>query len=166
LNTETISYRVVTFVLRLGLIMALVAAGWFVYVKLPHSVTSDTEKVSPATSLQIILQPSTRGLPLDIPIEIYPIDIVATRHEYFAERRAGKRFEDFLKDRMNGRAPVTARLDNQGQATVVVNPGKWWIHALLSGDEDLEWRLPITVAGNKQTVELTPQNAYTRAKSF
>ena len=33
-------------------------------------------------------------------------------------------------------------------------------------DEQLEWRLPVTVGGAKQTIELTPQNAYTRSKTF
>lgn len=103
---------------------------------------------------------------LDIPIEIYPVDIVAVRHEYFTERRAGKRFDDFLSERMKGRTPVTARLDRQGQTSVVISPGTWWVHAVLSGEEDLEWRLPINVSGPKQVIELTSQNAYGRTKSF
>lgn len=107
-----------------------------------------------------------QGANLDIAVEIYPVDLVAIRREYFAERRAGKSFEDFRKERMNGRSPVTTKLDKQGQATVVVSQGNWWIHAVLSGDEDLEWRLPVSVSGQKQTVELTPQNVYTRAKTF
>jgi hypothetical protein len=37
---------------------------------------------------------------------------------------------------------------------------------MLDGEEQLEWRLPVTVIGAKQIVELTPQNAYTRSKSF
>jgi len=37
---------------------------------------------------------------------------------------------------------------------------------LLSGDEELEWRLPIKVSGRKQTVELTSQNIYARTRSF
>jgi len=36
----------------------------------------------------------------------------------------------------------------------------------LSGDENLEWRLPLNVEGSKQTVELTTQNIYTRTRSF
>jgi hypothetical protein len=103
---------------------------------------------------------------LEIAVELYPIDIVAVRHEYFTERRAGKRFDDFLKERMEGRTPITARLDKQGQASVVINAGNWWLHALLSGEEDLEWRLPISVTGRKQTIELTWQNVYTRTRSF
>jgi hypothetical protein len=88
------------------------------------------------------------------------------RHEYFTERRAGKRFDDFLSERMKGRKPVTARLDPQGEASLVISPGNWWLHALRSGEEDIEWRLPITISGRKQTVELTSQNVYTRTRSF
>ena len=164
-NADSTTYRLVTVALRLALVMGLFAAGWFVYVKLPHATDSSSKAVT-TTNLEIVLQPGTARASLDVPVQIFPIDLVAVRHEYFAERRAGKRFEDFLKERMNGRAPVNAQLDAQGHATILIPPGNWWVHALLPGDEDLEWRLPITVTGQKQTVELTPQNAYARAKSF
>ena len=71
-----------------------------------------------------------------------------------------------MRERMAGRSPVSAKLDQQGQASVAIAPGNWWVHAILSGSEDLEWRLPITITGFGQTIELTPQNAYTRSKSF
>jgi hypothetical protein len=61
---------------------------------------------------------------------------------------------------------VSAKLDKQGQTSVVVSQGSWWLHAQLTGEENLEWRLPLNVAGRKQTVELTSQNVYTRTKSF
>jgi hypothetical protein len=103
---------------------------------------------------------------LDVAVSLYPVDIIAVRHEFFTETRPGKRFEDFLKERMKGRAPVNARLDKQGYGSVLLAPGSWWLHATLSGDEQLEWRLPVTVTGTKQVIELTPQNAYTRSKTF
>jgi len=102
----------------------------------------------------------------DIPIEISPVDIVAVRHEFFVEPRAGQRFDEFLHQRMNGRNLINARLDSRGRTSVAVPRGDWWIHAILSGEDDLEWRLHISITGGKQTVELTPQNAYTRSKSF
>lgn len=115
----------------------------------------------------LLLQPqAAEAEPLDIQVELYPVDIVAVRHEYFTERRAGKRFDDFLSERMKGRKPITARLDKHGQAAVAISPGNWWLHALLSGEEVLEWRLPINIAGRKQIVELTSQNVYTRTRSF
>jgi hypothetical protein len=165
LKTNSFLLKFVTAALRVGLIAGLFAAGWFVYIKIPPSGTTES-RIPRATSLQIVLQPGNASGAKDIAVELFPIDIVAVRHEYFAERRAGKRFEDFLKDRMNGRTPVTTRLDAEGKATLVVEQGNWWVHAQLNGQEDLEWRLPISVSEQQQTVELTPQNAYTRAKSF
>jgi hypothetical protein len=144
-------------------------AGWRIYTQLPDTTLTNPPAASGETTLQIVLRPSDSVTPtdgLDIAIELYPIDIVAVRHEYFTERRAGKRFDDFLNERMKGRSPVTTRLDKQGQTSVILNSGNWWLHALLSGEEELEWRLPINVAGRKQTVELTSQNVYTRTRSF
>jgi hypothetical protein len=154
--------------LRAALVIALVASGWLVYSKLPRQVPSNPEATSGQTTLEIVLRsPADNGADaLDIPIDLYPIDIVAARHEYFTERRAGKRFDDFLSERMKGRNPVSAKLDKQGQTSVAVSPGTWWLHAQLSGDEDLEWRLQLNVSGRKQTVELNSENVYTRTKSF
>jgi hypothetical protein len=160
--------RLTTLLLRTGLIGALLVSGWAIYSKLPHQ--SSTEPLPPngETILLVVLRPATSMQPaaLEIPIELYPVDIVSVRDEYFTERRAGKRFDDFMNERMKGRNTVTAKLDQQGQASVLINPGNWWLHALLSGEEQLEWRLPIKVSGRRQTVELTSQNVYTRARSF
>src|SRR5207247_8853219 len=90
----------------------------------------------------------------------------SVKQEYQAEPHTGKRFEEFRNERMRGRSLITTRLNKKGQASVTIPPGDWWVHAILSGDEDLEWRLHITITGYKQTIELTPQNAYTRSKSF
>jgi len=165
-KTTSILHGLITLVLRVGLAVALISTGWAIYSRLPHPTSTTLATSSGETTLQIVLQPPSRSEALDIAIELYPIDVVAVRHEYFTERRAGKRFDDFLSERMKGRKPVTGRLDKQGQTSVVISPGSWWLHALLSGDEDLEWRLPLTVAGGKQVVELTSQNVYTRTKSF
>ena len=154
-------------VLRAGLLLLLVGAGWFIYRQLP---VTDSESASNAsqTSLQIVLRngADTGAASLDVAIDLYPVDIVAVRHEFFTDPRPGKRFEDFLKDRMKGRSRINTHLNNQGQGTVVLTPGNWWLHAKLSGLEEVEWRLPLTITGEKQTVELTPQNAYTRIRTF
>lgn len=162
-------HGIATATLRVALVAALTGAGWIVYQKSPNRTPNKGPATTASeTTLAIILRPSpdSESVLMDISVELYPVDIVAVRHEYFTERRAGKRFDDFLNERMNGRSPVTTRLDKRGQATVEIPSGSWWVHAVLSGDEDLEWRLPISVAGRKQTVELTPQNAYARTKSF
>lgn len=161
------AYRnVAILALRVALVAGLFGAGWLVYSQLPATSSAVREDFK-ATSVQIVLrQPDNGGLALDVPVSLYPVDVIAVRHEFFTEPRAGKRFEDFLKERMKGRSPVNMKLDKQGQGSVMVAPGTWWLHAMLDGEEQLEWRLPVTVIGAKQIVELTPQNAYTRSKSF
>ncbi len=168
MESPGVLFRIITIALRLALVGALFAAGLLIYRQLPSASAPDSRETSSQTTLQLVLRqsPDMGGVMLDIPIEIYPVDIVAVRHEYFTERRAGKRFDDFLNERMNGRTPVNARLDRQGQTNIVISPGAWWVHAVLSGEEDLEWRLPINVSGPKQVIELTSQNAYGRTKSF
>lgn|GEM_PF-425697 len=159
--------RLLIVALRLALIVSLVGAGWLVYRQLPVTSSSLITDSRGKTNLQIVLrQPDGGGPALDVDISLFPVDLVAVRHEYFSEPRAGKRLEDFLKERMKGRTPVSTRLDKQGHGSVVLPPGSWWLLAKLSGDEELEWRLPVTVAGANQVIELTPQNAYTRSKTF
>jgi len=167
-TTPGIIFRLVTPVLQAALALGLFSAGWLIYRKLPTHVANSTEKRPSDALIQIVMRPTPQkvGIQLDVSVEFYPVDIVAVHHEYFTERRAGKRFDDFLNERMNGRRPVIARLDQSGRALVTVSPGTWWVHAALAGEEDLEWRLPVSVAGPKQTIELTPQNAYTRTRSF
>jgi hypothetical protein len=152
--------------LQAALVAVLIGAGWLIYRRLPES-GAQTESAE-RTNLQIIIKqpPESVGPSLDVAVSLYPVDIIAVRHEFFTETRPGKRFEDFLKERMKGRSPVSARLDKQGSGSVLLAPGSWWLHATISGDEQLEWRLPVTVTGTKQVIELTPQNAYTRSKTF
>ena len=168
MKTTSISYSLLTAFLRAALVVALFVSGWLVYSKLPRQTPANPQAANAETTLQIVLRSpvDSNADALDIAVDLYPIDIVAARHEYFTERRAGKRFDDFLSERMKGRSPVSAKLDKQGQTSVVVGQGSWWLHAQLAGDENLEWRLPLNVAGRKQTVELTSQNVYTRTKSF
>ncbi len=158
--------RLTILALQAGLIFVLVGAGWVIYRRLPEGAAQADS--AQRTTLQILIKqtPDNVGQSLDVAVSLYPVDIIAVRHEFFTETRPGKRFEDFLKERMKGRSPVNARLDKQGSGSVSLPPGSWWLHATLSGDEQLEWRLPVTVTGTKQVIELTPQNAYTRSKTF
>src|ERR1044071_323615 len=148
-------------------VLLIVGAGWLIYRRILAS-GSEADYNQQTTDLQIFIRqtPESVGPSLDVAVSLYPVDIIAVRHEYFTEPPKGKRFEDFLKERMKGRSPVNARLDKQGRGSVSLAPGNWWLHATLSGDEQLEWRLPVTVVGTKQVIELTPQNAYTRSKTF
>ncbi|MGB7925818.1 MAG: hypothetical protein WCF57_21445 [Pyrinomonadaceae bacterium] len=171
MNTHSPAYTIIAAILRVALLLALGAAVWNIYQKLPvddRAVERDDARGQNPTTLVIELRPAPeeRDAPLDIPVELYPVDIAAVRREYQSELRAGMRFDDFLSKRMNGRVPIKARLDPAGQATVMVPPGKWWIHATLAGTLNVEWRLPVNIAGRKQTAELTLENAYARTKSF
>jgi len=167
-KTTAISYHLLTLFLRATLVIALFASGWLIYSKLPHENSPNLKVNNGETLLQIVFRPPVNPGPdaLDISIEFYPVDIVAVRNEYFTERRAGTSFDDFRNERMKGRAPVAARLDKQGRGVVALSAGSWWLHAKLVGEENLEWRLHLDVAGPRQTVELTPQNIYTRTRSF
>jgi hypothetical protein len=167
-KTTSISYHLLTLFLRAALVVALFASGWLIYSKLPHQNSPNLKVNHGETTLQIVLRPSVDGGTdaLDISVEFYPVDIVAVRNEYFTERRAGTSYDDFRNERMKGRAPVAARLDKQGQGVVALSAGSWWLHAQLVGEENLVWRLHLDVAGPRQTIELTPQNIYTRTRSF
>jgi hypothetical protein len=124
--------------------------------------------VADQTALQIVLRPSARdqGAAINVPIQLYPVDVSAVQREFGFEPHPGVQFEDFLKDRMQGRAPVKARLDENGRATVMVTPGQWWVHAMLAGSQTVEWRLPVKVSGRQQLLELNADNIYARTKSF
>jgi hypothetical protein len=166
-NTQ--GYHILAALLRAALIAALVGAGWNTYRGLPGGdLEMGGAGAQTETALQIVLRatPNDTGSALDIPVELYLVDIAAVRREYGSEPRPGMRFEDFLARRMKGHPPVISRLDRSGQTTVMVTPGKWLIHALLSGEQNVEWRLSVEVAGRRQTVELTSENAYARMKSF
>jgi hypothetical protein len=165
----TRGYNIFAAILRVALLAALVGAGWNIYRHLPGGEPLNNGAGGQSeTALQIVLRQSTddAASPVDIPIELYSIDVEAVRREYRSEPRPGMRFDDFLARRMKSHPPVTSKLDRSGQTVVYIAPGKWWIHALLSGEQNVEWRLPIEVAGRRQTVELTPENAYARMKTF
>ncbi len=164
-------YNIFAGILRVALMTSLIGAGWNIYRNLPDGELAAGRAAGGAqseTALQIVLRrgATDSNAPLDIPVELYSIDVAALKREYGSEPRPGMRFDDFLARRLKRHPPVTSRLDRGGQATVIVKPGKWWIHALLSGDQNVEWRLPVEVAGRRQTVELTSENAYARMKSF
>jgi hypothetical protein len=168
-NTEGLSYHIAIVLMRLALVMALVGGVWSVYRSLPADeyASGSADSGSPTMlSIELRLAREDASSPLSVPVELYPVDIAAVRREYASDPRPGIRFDDFLKRRMRGRTPLEAQLDQQGQATLNVTPGKWWIHAVLTGQNNLEWRLPVTVYGRRQTIQLTSENAYARTKTF
>jgi hypothetical protein len=165
-NEKNLIRSIAINLLRLGLLVFIFGGGWLIYRSLPQTETVTADQG--ATSVQIVLhQPAESSFPtLQASIELSPVDIVAVQREFFAEPRAGKRFDDFFKERMKGRRKVETELDKQGHGSVMLTPGSWWLRARLIGDEEIEWRLPLKISGAKQVIELTPQNAYTRSKTF
>ena len=153
--------------LQAALVVGFATGVWLIYRGLPSSA-NPPETDAASTTLQIVIErPSdAEGVALDVAVDIYPVDLVAVQHEFFTELRAGKRFDDFKKERMKGRSVISIRLDKQGRGSAKLAPGNWWLYAKLSGDEELEWRLPLTVSGPNQSLQLNSQNAYTRSKAF
>jgi hypothetical protein len=163
---------IVRAIVGMALIGALFAAGWNIYRRLPSNgpdaVSSDVEQRG-EVELAIILRdaPEYQGQPLNIAVEFYPGDLLGVQREFGADPHPGRRFDDFLAQRMKGQSPVRVQLDDKGRATTRLAAGNWWVRASLQlGDESSEWRLPISVNGSEQTVELTPQNAFERSKKF
>jgi len=167
-NTRSPAYNIVIAILRAALLVALVGSVWNVYRHLPGGGIEAANDAAGETTLLIVLRPSPRdtSATVSIPVQLYPVDLSAVQREYGFEPRPGVRFEDFLNERMQGRLPVKAQLDERGQATVMLTPGRWWLHALLSGSQNVEWRLPINVSGRQQSIELSTGNMYARTKSF
>src|ERR1044071_5578662 len=104
--------------LQVALIVMLVGAGWFIYRQLPDDAT-EARLNQGTTTVQIIIRqpPESAGPALDVAVSLYPVDMIAVKHEYFTEPRQGKRLEDFVKERMKGRSPINTHLDKQGQGS-------------------------------------------------
>ena len=159
-------------VLGVALVGGLFGAGWNVYRRLPDdgSATMNIAMTDSRaeTKLTVTLRGDITGATMNSPVEIYPFDLVAAVREFNATPHLAKEFDDFLLRRMHGITPVKATTDNKGRAAATLNEGDWWLHATaaLSVGETIEWRLPISVTGREQTVELTMENAYERTKKF
>jgi hypothetical protein len=157
--------------LRVALVAALFFAVWGVYRRLPRDENAPlgVREQPAATALRVVLRRPAVGSPaagVKIPVQLYPINMAAARNEFDSEHRPGVRFEDFVTRLMGERQPISGELDEGGEAVILVPPGRWWVHATLTGSRELTWRLPVNVSGREKTVELTEENAYTRAQKF
>ena len=164
--------RLVAALAGLALVAALVAAVWGVYTNLPQdgrAVVGARAHDTSTTLLRIRLRRDEINFPVSdekISVQLFPINMAAAHNEFDSEHRPGQRFEEFANRLMGDRQPLAADLDARGEASLAVPPGRWWIHATVNGDRELTWRLPINISGREKSVELTPDNAYTRAKKF
>lgn len=161
--------KVATALAGVALVAALGASVWVVYRRLPVGERAGQRGTQRTTLLRLRLRREGVGFPVSskkVPVQLYPINMMAARNEYDSEPRHGQRFEEFATRLMGGRQRLDAELDEDGEAALSVPPGRWWIHAEIEGERELTWRLPIEVAGREKTVELTKENAYLRAKRF
>ncbi len=166
-STKVSEHNRLSAFLRVALVALLFAAAWSVYRSLPAGEGAADEGRG-ATALRIVLRrpPDDVTAATKVPVQLYSINMTAARSEFDSEKRPGVRFEDFAMRLMGERRPVTAELDERGEAVVVVPPGRWWVHATVEGERELTWRLAVNVGGREKTVELTKENAYLRAKTF
>lgn len=153
---------------RIALVVALFAGAWSIYRRLPQDDAGGfgIHRRASATMLRVRLGNVQVPEAKKIPVQLYPINVDALWREFDSERRPGVRFEDFMTRRMGDRQPLAGETDERGEAVIAVPPGRWWVHATLPGAVELSWRMPVQVAGNEQSVTLTPENAYTRTKRF
>jgi len=153
------------------LLAALVAAGWNVYRRLPpdDSMTRrETYNRNASSELTVIFHRNSGAQAVKTQVELYPIDFVSMQRDFFSAVRPGKTFDDFMAQQLKGLAPVRAPLDDQGRAIAKLSEGNWWLRATtaLASGEQVEWRLPLIVSGQRQTIELSAENAYERTKKF
>jgi hypothetical protein len=171
--TPSLARRLAAPLLGAALVGALAAAGWVIHRGLPHEAhegrAASRREPPPSTALRIRLRPASERALVSaekVPVLVYPINMAAARNEFYSEQRPGQRFEEFAARLMGERQPVTAELDERGEAVVSLTPGRWWVHVTLEGPREVTWRLPVNVSGREKTVELTAENAYARAKKF
>ncbi len=159
-------------ILALALVGGLFFAGWTVYRSLPNddsgALPVEATYGRANTPVSIVLGSGLSGASLSSPVELYPFDFTAAQREFQASPQLGKTFDDFLARRMRGVTPVPAPTDTHGRAVANLSAGNWWLRATasLGSGETIEWRLPFTVSGHEQTVELTMENAHEKTKKF
>jgi len=158
-------------ILGLALLASLFGAGWRVYRRLPGDASPrnvESAYGQANTRLVMLMSNGLTDATLNSPVELYPFDLTTIQREFRTDQHTARQFDDLLARRMQKVTPLKTETDGNGRAVTFVSAGSWWLHATasLANGERLEWRLPLNVAGNEQTVELTIENAYERTKKF
>ena len=160
--------RLIQIILAIALLGTLVGAGRRIYRTLPaaYGAAADTPRSGAQQDLTIIFRAAVSAG--GTRINLYPIDFSATERDYLMNARPGKTLEDFLARRLQNVEPVNVSVDASGHAVARVSEGAWWMHATsaLTNGESMEWRVPLTISRNPQTIELSSDNAYERTKKF
>ena len=160
--------RLIQIILAIALLGTLVGAGRRIYRTLPAAfgAPGETPRSGAQQDLTIIFRAAvSAGVTR---VNLYPIDFSATERDYLLNARPGKTLEDFLARRLQNVEPVNVSVDASGHAVARVSEGNWWMHATsaLTNGESMEWRVPLTISRNPQTIELSSDNAYERTKKF
>jgi hypothetical protein len=156
--------------LAVGLIGALLFAGWRIYRRLPAESPNRTVFADGRArqALRLVVRNRIAGATLRSPLEFFHFNLAAARREYEASPRLARQFDDFLMRRMHDVTPVKADVSSDGYVVAQLWSGDWWLraHATLSNGEELEWRLPVALNDHDQSVDLLFENAYERTKKF
>jgi hypothetical protein len=155
--------------LAVALLGSLFLAGRRVYRSLPdddRAAILATDATSTAGRRLVVLT-NIASATLKSPVEVYPLDLAAARRQFEASSNSSQTFDEFLMRRLRDVSPVQLQV-NRGLAVASLTPGNWWLRATATLDtgEQLEWRLPVTMAAGDQTVELSFDKAYERTKKF
>ncbi|HVF27670.1 MAG TPA: hypothetical protein VM943_05475 [Pyrinomonadaceae bacterium] len=166
-------HTIAVVVVRFALVLTLFGAGWNIYRRLPEGDTGSNNSAANrpgGTIVRLMLRPAPSSTaPVGtVTFQLYPIDVTAEQRKFDSKPQAGVRFDDFLIQQMGKKQSVKGQFDERGEAAVSVPPGKWWVLAELKGaQQNISWRLPpVSISGRERVIELTPENSYTRAKSF
>lgn len=156
--------------LAAALIGALSYAGWRIYRRLPAENPNQTVLADghPRQALRLVVRNRIPGATLRSPLEFFHFNLAAARREYEASPRLARQFDDFLMRRMRDVSPVKADVTGDGYAVAQLWAGDWWLraHAISSGGEEIEWRLPVALNDRDQSIDLSFENAYERTKKF
>lgn len=160
--------RVLQVILAIALLGTLAWAGSRIYRRLPPAYRAPGEAPRSGTQQDLTIIFRTAVSAGDTTVNLYPIDFSATEREFLMSARPGKTLEDFLARRLQNIEPVSISIDASGHAVARVSEGSWWMHATsaLTNGESMEWRVPLTISRNPQTIELSWDNAYERTKKF
>jgi hypothetical protein len=156
--------------LALGLMGALLFAGWRIYRRLPAEAANRSVFVDgrPQVALRLVVRNRIAGATLRSPIEFFHFNLNAARREYEESPRLARQFDDFLMRRMHNVTPVKADVNSDGYAVAQLWAGDWWLRAkaTINGSEEIEWRVPVSLSDRDQSLELSFENAYERTKKF
>ena len=160
--------RIVEVILALALLGSLFFAGWRVYRSLPASAPGQVQVNEAAANSELTIVWRDGLTDGETRIELYPIDFAAVDRDFRVNGRPGKTFDDYLGQRLKNLTPVRVRVNQSGRAVARLSEGNWWMRAVAisSNGEAMEWRVPMLISQRTQTIELSKDNAYERAKKF